>query len=561
VFIIFSILYYKERHFIDASYYFFHAINSGFFHVEHGRLVLALSQLLPLILSWLSAPFQWVMVGASLGHELFYYAVFLLLYYGLKEKALGIGVILLRVVGQAWVFFVPMAEIYYGGALALLLYGLLKQDTSGKQNLGLILCLEWLILTSHPLNFLLVVAIISAYALHSNRSWNVLHFMGLFFIVGLIIQLFAADSYEKDKIQELGNGSVFLMNMQDKDYLTNLINYLLANYWEVFFLILLSFIISYRNKRKFSIELVALILSILTLVLANYRFPINQNSWYVEIILAPMVTITIMLLLPRVLKGEIYKSPLISIVTVSIVIYNLIYMHEQAAPLFKRMGRLELLTDNLQKRTGNRFIFKDQNLLIDARVNGWSNSVDMLLLSAIDGPEEVISVITEGEYRYEKNYLKVNDSSFVFRMFEVHPGSFLNERYFKMADGEYQEVNSTAMQVEPEQVWLDVPQAKLQFKEGDSAWAMVQVAIPENSLLGSLPVDNVYLTYRSRNQQGEEFLSTTQTPLTNDVLRESYQYLKILRDGDGRSIKEIQPVIVIGEKAYNANQAWKQISW
>lgn len=44
-----AIIFYAERMFADASYYLLHVINRGWFYIEHGRLVLTLSEILPLL--------------------------------------------------------------------------------------------------------------------------------------------------------------------------------------------------------------------------------------------------------------------------------------------------------------------------------------------------------------------------------------------------------------------------------------------------------------------------------------------------------------------------------
>ena len=47
--------FYKERLYADSSYYIFNTIDSGFFVTPHQRIVLALSEIVPLLFFYLGA--------------------------------------------------------------------------------------------------------------------------------------------------------------------------------------------------------------------------------------------------------------------------------------------------------------------------------------------------------------------------------------------------------------------------------------------------------------------------------------------------------------------------
>src|SRR5690606_12422773 len=149
-----AVLLYKERLFADASYYAFHAINSGFFHVEHGRIVLALSQIIPLIGYYLHLPLQWLLVLSSVGHEVFYYSIFLILIYFIKDLRAALLLILVHLIGQLWLYYSPMLEICYGAALAVLFYSILSNEKYKNDFwLALLLLSQWFVMTSHLENF------------------------------------------------------------------------------------------------------------------------------------------------------------------------------------------------------------------------------------------------------------------------------------------------------------------------------------------------------------------------------------------------------------------------
>src|SRR5437016_6070161 len=82
---------YKERLFLDCGYYIFYAINDQFFQVDHHRFVLAISQLLPLAEVYAGAGLKTVLITYSISHVLFYYLLFLIVVYRLKDPAAGIA--------------------------------------------------------------------------------------------------------------------------------------------------------------------------------------------------------------------------------------------------------------------------------------------------------------------------------------------------------------------------------------------------------------------------------------------------------------------------------------
>ena len=178
---IMSVVLYKERMFADASYYLFHAINSQCFHVEHGRTVLALSQVFPIIGTWLHLPLKVVLVLGSLGHEFFYYGVFLTCLYLLKDKQAALAVIAVHVIGQLSLYWSPMLEICYGAALSLLFYSILQSNKwEDDKWLIFMLVVQWFAMMSHPENFLLIGVGI-AYHFLQNGFQNRIHIgVGIF---------------------------------------------------------------------------------------------------------------------------------------------------------------------------------------------------------------------------------------------------------------------------------------------------------------------------------------------------------------------------------------------
>ena len=240
VLMLMSIFLYKERMFADASYYLFHAINSQWFHVEHGRTVLGLSQVLPIIGTWLHLPLKVVLVLGSLGHEFFYYSVFLVCLYLLKDKKAAAAVIAVHVIGQLSLYWSPMLEICYGAALAVLFYSIL-QSNKCKDDKWLIfmLVVQWFAMMSHPENFLLIAIGIVYHFLQNGIQKRIHLGVGIFTLVGVLIEVLTFSDYEKGHTQLIGvEQKASALNLIDLAYLQDVI----AIFTNFFFDLILLFV-------------------------------------------------------------------------------------------------------------------------------------------------------------------------------------------------------------------------------------------------------------------------------------------------------------------------------
>ncbi len=531
ILIVLSIVLYKERLFVDASYYFFKAINSGFFHVEHGRVVLVFSQIAPLIASFLGLPLKLVMLIASIGNELFYYAIFLLTFYGLKNRLAGIAVLAIHLIGQTWLFYVPMAEIYYGAALMIPFMVILKSKGYKDQKyLLLLFSLQWLIMTSHPLNFSLVVFVLIAEFIENKWNGKVYFQITLLTFFALIVQFTAADAYEQDKISGLSS-TANLNNLFDLSYLRDLAIYLLSYYYELVILIILAIVISFKKQKQLALVILLFFLGAIIL-LANYRGIANTNTWYTEIMYAPLVSLVIVFFVFYILNRHNEKV-VVQLLPIILLVFlpRLLMIWNGGEDLRNRMTQIEYLTDQLQEKGGSKYLIEEENYSRDYSLMTWSNPLDVLMNSALDGAEKTISLCTVGEYKFEKNATKLNDSSFIFRRFEVLPNTFLNDYYFELDKEEYVNLNTartiedidrldTALTIHLLED-LESPKAK------DSAYVWVKIFNRSAITIPSLPREKVYLSYlwfKDNNILDETTLKTT---LMIDIEEDFIQDVKI----------------------------------
>ena len=216
--------FFKERLYADSSYYIFNTIDSGFFVTPHHRIVLAISEIVPLIFFYLGASLKLILVAWSLGHVLFYYSVFLVAFYKFRNESAALAVILLNVIGQTWLYFSPMLEICYGAALLIIFKILLDENKLTRWRWFWMIILEIFILTSHPENFVIFFFVIGYDILKSGFRKNPHLLLLLVFIAAIIFKTQTFSEYEGGKINFMTdtNQNHLYENLWNKVYLSDL---------------------------------------------------------------------------------------------------------------------------------------------------------------------------------------------------------------------------------------------------------------------------------------------------------------------------------------------------
>jgi len=433
-----AVLFYQERLFVDSSYYIFKSINEGWFHIEHGRSVLALSQIAPLLGKALAFSLKTLLIMYSLGQIVFFYLIFLLMQHHLKVHWAGVAILSLLLIAQKWLFFIPMLEISWGALLAILVLGIMRYDRYHDDKWLLIMLFSWwFVLTSHPLNYLLS-GLILAYDVYDRGVIKRVHYSLFgFFLASLFLELIGSDTYENQKIVDLQD-SMFGLIIEPA-FLKAVFQLLVVKYWLPFLLGVIASIQFLRRKRW--LAALAWPTSIgLILAAALYRWDISQDDWYTEVILQPMIGISLLLFtfshLERFSPHQIRRFQwaygfLLLGYSVSIFYW--------AKPRQQRTAHIEraTLSADFQKA-----IVSTENFQRDYHQLEWSMPVEALLISACKGADKTVSLITELDMAYDNHRAFLHDSSFVFRRFERMPYAALDKEYFHLKKGNYQSLNS-----------------------------------------------------------------------------------------------------------------------
>lgn len=557
-----SVILYKERLFADASYYLFKAINSGFFHVEHGRLVLGISQLAPLLASYLHFPMQWVLIIASMGHELFYYSIFLFLFYRLNDRRGAIAVLLIHLIGQLWLYYSPMLEICYGAALAVLFYALLsKEKYKSDVSLVLLLLIQWFVMTSHPENFILIAVGIGYDYLKRGFQKNIHLTTFLFLCIGFLIEISTFSAYE------VGHASQLMTN----ETVGNFKNLFSIPYWRGieetarnFYpdLLILFFVAFYSILKRHAIkEFILFIGSVaLLLLMVHATFAANDFNRYNESLHSPLVFIIVFFAVYESFHWKKKHQMTFFVLCCGIALLRVFWIYDYGKPLRLRMAQMDRLVDYAQNIGGSKFLINSDNYHSDYTSITWANPIETLFCSAIDGKEQSLSIATEGEYKFNKNHKFLNDTNYIFRRFEIEPIDFLNGQYFVFEQGHYHYLNSARLEgdiatlsknVSVKQDWRHVKEF---YKTGDTALIRLHLHNKNDVYLPSKEDQKLYLSYHL--YQNDELIEWNgiRTLLEVDLRGEYWQDMRIALPEEAGLYQIVPDIVVDGKGWFNLTE-------
>jgi len=498
-----SVFLYKERMFADASYYLFHAINTQWFHVEHGRTVLALSQVFPILGAWLHLPLQAVLVLGSLGHEFFYYSVFLVCLYLLKDKKAALAVIAVHVIGQLSLYWSPMLEICYGAALSVLFYSILQSNKwEDDKWLIFMLVVQWFAMMSHPENFLLIGVGLAYHFLQKGFQKRIHLGLGIFTAVGFVVEVLTFSDYEKGHTQLSGDEQkATALNLLDGAYLQDVVS-IFSNFF--FDLVALLFItVVFMGLRKRWKELLLFVGSIVfLLLLVNQAKIADEYSRYNESMYNPLVFIVVFFFVYELVgfaKKQLRSLAVALLLVISLFRLGWIYQHGE--PLRVRTAQLERLVDYTQTLGGSKYSIDARNLSYAT----WANPIESLFYSALDGAEQTVSLITSVDIEYKKNVENLKPEMFLFRRFELEPLDFLNDQYFQLDTGNYLALNTAVFQKSVEEyaqhVTLELlSQESLEYS--DSTRFLIKVINKNAESLPSNVDEQLFLSYHWLDELG-----------------------------------------------------------
>ena len=392
----YSFHFWKERQAFDAAHYLLEIILRKSFFVAHNRPWGIVSQVLPVIGVWMNAPLKWLMILYSFGDVLYYYLVFFLLIFYFKNERATIWFFAIYLSTLAYSFYCPVTELLQGLVLLPVIYCLFEKD--GAASRVWIFILTLLIIFSHPLLFI-PLGTLFAFSFFRNKLEKKQVYFILWFFVLLAVKFLTLDKYDSQKTfypvvyNDYGN----INNIIDIDYLFSFLKMLFTNYPIVFFLFGWSCILLSINKAIRSLLIyVGSVIGFLTIIICTHHFEHISN--YSERMLLPLPCLVAMPIAFFTFDKKLVQ--LFSfIILFGFILFRLGSIYQSGQEFVLRNEQMKRIID-VSRLMGAQKVIADENLLeqLPFANTGWCYSIESMLLSAIDGPEKVVSIAMQHEH-------------------------------------------------------------------------------------------------------------------------------------------------------------------
>ncbi|MEO8085731.1 MAG: hypothetical protein ABI763_02865 [Bacteroidota bacterium] len=433
----------KERLYTDSAYYFFHPLDSGFFVVAHQRLVLAISQVIFLSTYYLGASLKVLVISWSLSHILFYYSLFILVYHVHRNEAAGLAIILLQVVGQVWLYYSPMYEICYGGALLVVFYVLLDEKIFTPKRWFWLIVLEILVITSHPENFVIFFFVIISDIIRNGFLKKVHPVFFLIFIGTIIFKSLSFSDYEGDKLNFMLNlhENHRYLNLWNKNYMGDVLDVFTMHYKAllIFFLLALASLIMRKNRN----QLLLFLFTALGLVaLINATNDANYFSRYTESLYFPLTWIvTVSFLRDFYQPLGIQRKKLFFLLLIGVSLLQLNEVRKNGEFLKMRTFQMENIISASQQQGIKKGLVKLENTEKDRWAMNWSLPMESLVLSSLRNSSETVSVIGDEDFDYRDTTVALTQNRFILRRWEIRDDESMIP-FFKVPHGNYIAMNT-----------------------------------------------------------------------------------------------------------------------
>ena len=436
---VFAWRYADERLYADSGYYLFRVINESDVHVEHGRWVLMLAQAIPLLGVKLGLEMGTIVKLHSLSNVVFLalsitYAVGVL-----KDRRTAILIAMSQVLGLAHGLFCPVFELYYGVGLVLLFHATLTNDAmNGYQRMALASLLFLGALSSHPMAWPLLLG--SLVLLDRRQRRPVIRILILIVIAFAIVRGLTMSTYEAAQIsfvQRLAFPSL-VFGLFTPDVLLEQLRRVLLHYPDVFALAVFSVVILWRSdQRRSALLLVAGSLGLYILV--GLYLPDAAHDRYREQVDYAFTAWTLLVILSRVWPLERWW-PALLILMVVCTGYRVMYVSSIASYYEARTQWQQDLIASARAQHIQKAIIDPQGIAfgtVDDRVSPyWSTGVETLLLSAKEGAERTVSIITTDDLQCP--VVPEHLDKLVLRCWDVLEPDEINRRYFRLEEAPYE---------------------------------------------------------------------------------------------------------------------------
>ncbi len=375
----------------DASSYLFGVVNNEWFYTERGRIIIYLSQWLPLLAVWLGLSMKAVLIAHSLGHVLFFYLIFLVGHFHYRKPHVGGLMLIIQTLTVTEAYFAwPYGEVYYGVGLCMLLLMMTGDGRPlGLWSAAMTVTLCAFLITGHPLVFPCLVSGLAMLLAYRGLTARLKLVTAGLLLTG-VLRFMLFPTYDGQLAgQFIGAG---LTSLPPTDEVVGLLQ-THAVLWAA----LATTLIHLSIRRRWTAVILA-IGSVMLISLVISRFaPLDGATQQYYQAYSGVFVVTMHL---GVFHGNLSarSHQFISIGLVTMALWSAWGVHRFSGQVTAHIQRLKTLAGELQEFDGNRFIIHGYNMCGDSTLV-WQSSEpfhEVLLISATMEKPVLLRVFERG---------------------------------------------------------------------------------------------------------------------------------------------------------------------
>lgn len=435
---IFSLLFYKERTvFTDIAFHIFQITKDGSFAIQNNRFGAVFTQLIPLLAVKIGASLNTVMLLYSLSFIIYYFIIFCICVFLLKQSRHGLLLILFLVLFTSHTFYWIQSELPQGLAFIILIFAIYtRYEDEISANAIWRICFAVLIMFLaffHPLLIVPLFFILTYLWLKRTQRSVMIYYvllLSLFLFTTFVKSvIFPTSGYEASALSGLGN---FIRLFPDYLNLYSNKNFL-ENCIRLYYFIPLVFLLNciYYLKNKFLREFLLLsILFVGYLMLVNISYFEVKMDFYIENLYLPLTIIILVPFIFEVLPSypEVYRTTIIFI----IIAVGFIRIYSTGNIYSSRLTWQQ----NLLDKNPDKKMFIDSKVVpMDTLITAWGTPYEFWLLSTAETGNSASVFVVQDSIQNFFNYLPENNTAFF---------TFEKYEYAELNDGKYFNFNDTS---------------------------------------------------------------------------------------------------------------------
>lgn len=546
--LVLSVLFYQERTFADTSYFLFKVINEGFFHIQHNRLVLAISQIGAVSSLYLGLSLNKLLIIHSLFNAAFFYGITAWLLHVIKNKQAA-WLFTLLMVSNHWAYFSPYLEVFYGAGFVVLFFAAFANTAHFNKSYLIYYPLLWLALMAHPSLFLIVGAHLVFLFIADGKLTTQFKSVGLFVGAAVIVKVLSFSAYEVGRLKTVSETTIN-WGRAFSDLAQNYSSHYLSVTLLLISIPLLFFI---SNKWKLAAYVLLSYLALVGIVLLNLKN--GDYKWYNEVMLLPFI---LAIILPIISIKDDFKSSLSLMFGVGLVLlvgWNISEIFERGELLTHRYQQMQSISSEAKDLYPNqsKFLLEDDNYERSFTEAGMQLPYEFFLASSEFGPQNTVAIAMNQMMKVDssKVLLKEKDQILLWG-FTIGPIAQLDTNYFKVNATEYQLLHSAAYSGNIDEYIERTTLELIDFPKTASVDTiispLVQISIDDLILPSNLD-HTINLSYHIYNSEGNDIIwDGERTPLEVDIKFNYRQRIDIRTPQADGNYKVVIDLVKEGEK-------------